>query len=269
MLQSQSPTKMKVSMIKAFSDNYIWAISSNFSEKMALVDPGDADVCIDFIEQQQVQLSSILVTHHHPDHVGGISKLKAYCKKKQWPLTVYGPKSENIPHCDVALDESDTVELAELNLVFNIIDIPGHTSGHIAYLSQDNLFCGDTLFSGGCGRLFEGTPKQMLASLEKLSALPERTHVYCAHEYTQANLNFALTVEPCNSELVFYYNQVLQLREQGIATIPSSILLEKKINPFMRCDKPSIMTSATEYSGDEVNDKLTAFSIIRAWKDNF
>ena len=269
MLQSQSTTNMKVSMIKAFSDNYIWAISSNLANNMALVDPGDADVCIEFIEQQQMQLSTILITHHHADHVGGINKLVNYCQSKQWPLTIYGPESESIPHCDVALNASHIVKLVDLDFEFEIIDLPGHTSGHIAYLSEDNLFCGDTLFSGGCGRLFEGTPSQMLNSLEKLSALPERTHVYCAHEYTQANLNFALTVEPCNSELVYYYNQVLQKREQGIATIPSSIMLEKKINPFLRCDKASLMTSASEFSGEEVNDKLQTFSIIRAWKDNF
>ncbi|WP_259365450.1 hydroxyacylglutathione hydrolase [Colwellia sp. BRX10-3] len=269
MLQSQSTTNMKVSMIKAFSDNYIWAISSNLGQKMALVDPGDANVCIEFIEQEQMQLSSILITHHHADHIGGINKLVEYCKNKQWPLTIYGPESENIPHCDVALNDSHTVKLSDLDLEFSIIDLPGHTSGHIAYLAQDNLFCGDTLFSGGCGRLFEGTPSQMLSSLEKLSALPECTRVYCAHEYTQANLNFALTVEPCNTELVHYYNQVLQKREQGIATIPTSIMLEKKINPFIRCHEASLMTSAGEYSEDTVNDKLKAFTIIRAWKDNF
>lgn len=269
MQQTQSTTIMKVSMIKAFSDNYIWAISSNTSQNMALVDPGDASVCIEFIEQQQLQLSSILITHHHADHVGGINTLVEYCKNKQWPLTIYGPESESIPHCDVALNDSHTVKLADLGFEFSIIDLPGHTSGHIAYLSQDNLFCGDTLFSGGCGRLFEGTPSQMLSSLEKLSALPERTHVYCAHEYTQANLNFALTVEPGNSELVHYYNQVLQKREQGIATIPTSIMLEKKINPFLRCHEPSLMTSASEYSEVKVEDKLKAFTIIRAWKDIF
>ncbi|MFT5637132.1 MAG: hydroxyacylglutathione hydrolase [Cognaticolwellia sp.] len=236
---------------------------------MALVDPGDANVCIEFIEQQKLQLSSILITHHHADHVGGIKKLVEYCKSKQWPLTIYGPESENIPHCDVALSESSKVELTDLDFEFDVIDLPGHTSGHIAYLSQDNLFCGDTLFSGGCGRLFEGTPSQMLCSLEKLSALPERTQVYCAHEYTQANLNFALSVEPDNTELVDYYNQVIQKREQDIATIPTSIMLERKINPFLRCYESSLMTSAAEFSGEKVDDKLQTFTIIRAWKDNF
>ncbi|MGB1261352.1 MAG: hydroxyacylglutathione hydrolase [Cognaticolwellia sp.] len=269
MLQSQTNTNMQVSMIKAFSDNYIWAISSDSSNHMALVDPGDANVCIAFIEQQKLQLSSILITHHHPDHVGGIKQLSDYCKNKQWPLTVYGPENENIPLCDVRLNDSHSVTLADLNLTFEVLDIPGHTRGHIAYLSQDNLFCGDTLFSGGCGRLFEGTPRQMLTSLEKLSALPERTHVYCAHEYTQANLNFALSVEPSNSEVVHYYNQVLNIREQGMATIPTSIMREKKINPFLRCHLPSLMTSASEFSGDEISEKLAAFTVIRGWKDNF
>jgi len=269
MLQSQSTTNMKVSMIKAFSDNYIWAISSNTGNHMALVDPGDANVCIEFIEQEQMQLSTILITHHHADHVGGINTLVEYCKSKQWPLTIYGPEKEKIPHCDVALNEQNKVTLDDLALAFRVIDLPGHTSGHIAYLAEDNLFCGDTLFSGGCGRLFEGTPSQMLTSLEKLSALPERTRVYCAHEYTQANLIFALTVEPTNSELVHYYNQVLQLREQDIATIPTSIMLEKKINPFLRCASATLLASASEFSNNNVTDKLQAFSIIRAWKDNF
>ena len=269
MLQSQSTPNMQVSMIKAFTDNYIWAITSPDCQSMALVDPGDAEVCIEFIEKNNKTLNTILITHHHNDHVGGIEKLVQYCQEKTWPLTIYGPEQENIPHCDVKLNESSIVTLADLNIEFSVIDLPGHTLGHIAYLAQDNLFCGDTLFSGGCGRLFEGTPTQMLSSLNKLSILPERTHVYCAHEYTQANLDFALTVEPSNSELVYYYNQVLQKRANNIATIPSSILQEKKINPFLRCDQETLMASASEYSGEKVTDTLSTFTQIRAWKNNF
>lgn len=269
MLQSQTIPNMQVSMIKAFSDNYIWAISSKSSQALAIVDPGDADVCIQHIEQSNKQLRAILITHHHSDHVGGIEKLLKYCQEKEWPLTIYGPENENIPYCDVKLNDESIVKLDDLALEFSIIDLPGHTSGHIAYLAQDNLFCGDTLFSGGCGRLFEGTPAQMLASLTKLMALPEKTHIYCAHEYTQANLDFALTVEPCNSELVCYYNQVLKKRAQNIATIPTSILQEKMINPFLRCDKESIMTSASEFSGKNISNTLSAFTVIRAWKDSF
>lgn len=269
MLQSQTTSNMQVSMIKAFSDNYIWAISSASNNALAIVDPGDADVCITFIEENQKQLTAILITHHHPDHIGGIKKLVQYCQDNGWPLTIYGPENENIPHCDVKLNENSTVELTDLAITFSIIDLPGHTNGHIAYLAQDNLFCGDTLFSGGCGRLFEGTPEQMLSSLGKLAALPEKTHIYCAHEYTRANLDFALTVEPCNSELVYYYNQVLNKRAQDIATIPSSILQEKKINPFLRCHRESLMASASEFSGETITDSLSAFTVIRAWKDNF
>jgi hydroxyacylglutathione hydrolase len=269
MLQSQTISNMQVSMIKAFSDNYIWAISSDNSQALAIVDPGDADVCIQYIEENNKQLSSILITHHHSDHVGGIDKLLQYCNEKAWPLTVYGPETENIPHCDVKLNEKSVLRLDDLSLEFSIFDIPGHTHGHIAYLAQDNLFCGDTIFSGGCGRLFEGTPAQMLTSLEKLMVLPEKTHIYCAHEYTKANLDFALTVEPCNSELTHYYNQVIQKRAENIATIPTSILQEKMINPFLRCHKESLMTSASEFSGQTVDDTLSTFTVIRAWKDNF
>lgn len=269
MLQSQTTSNMQVSMIKAFSDNYIWAISSSNSNALAIVDPGDADVCIKFIEQSNKQLSTILITHHHSDHVGGIEKLLQYCQEKAWPLTIYGPESENIPHCDIKLNDNSVVKLDDLALEFSVIDLPGHTSGHIAYLAQDNLFCGDTLFSGGCGRLFEGTPAQMLTSLEKLMALPEKTHVYCAHEYTQANLDFALTVEPSNSELVYYYNQVIKKRAENIPTIPSSILQEKMINPFLRCNRESLMESASEFSGEQITDALSTFTVIRAWKDNF
>lgn len=269
MLQSQTTSNMKVSMIKAFSDNYIWAITSSNSQTMALVDPGDAEVCIKFIKDNQKKLSTILITHHHHDHVGGIQKLVQYCQDNAWPLTIYGPENENIPHCDIKVNEQSKVSLSDLAIEFSVLDLPGHTAGHIAYLAQDNLFCGDTLFSGGCGRLFEGTAQQMLNSLEKLSALPEKTHVYCAHEYTKANLDFALTVEPSNAELVHYYNQVQNKRAQNIATIPSSILLEKKINPFLRCQQESIQESAAEYSGEKVNTKLATFTAIRAWKDNF
>lgn len=269
MLQSQTANNMQVSLIPAFSDNYIWAISIPEEKYIALVDPGDGDVCINYLKEHKLALCAILITHHHADHVGGIKKLKEYCETQNDTVTVYGPKGEEIPYCDTPLDENDTVTIDALDTTFSVIDLPGHTRGHIAYLAQDNLFCGDTLFSGGCGRLFEGTPEQMLSSLNKLSALPERTHVYCAHEYTKANLNFALTVEPQNTELVYYYNQVIQKREQNIATIPTSIMLEKKINPFLRCQQQSIMESASEYSGQSVTNAQTAFTIVRQWKDNF
>jgi len=263
-------TPVNITPIKAFNDNYIWVITNK--HMAALVDPGDASVCIDFLEKNQLTLNSILITHHHSDHTGGINQLVDYCQQKQWPLTVYGPENENIPHCDVKLNESNTVTLDELNIDFRIIDLPGHTAGHIAYFAKDHtpiLFCGDTLFSGGCGRLFEGSPEQMLNSLTKLADLPESTRVYCTHEYTQANLAFALTVEPNNQALVNYYNKVNELRSKGHATIPSTIQLEKQINPFLRCNEQSIQASAQQFATDTKATSQDTFTTIRRWKDQF
>lgn len=265
------PRSIKITPIKAFTDNYIWAITNK--TVATLVDPGDASVCIEFLEQNKLTLNSILITHHHSDHTGGINNLVDYCQQKKWSLTVYGPASENIPHCDVKLHENDTVVLDELNIDFRVIDLPGHTAGHIAYVTSIHLtpilFCGDTLFSGGCGRLFEGSPEQMLHSLTKLADLPNNTQVYCAHEYTQANLAFALTVEPNNQELVNYNNKVSKLRSKGYATIPSTIELEKQINPFLRCHKQSIQTSAKQFATNTNASPQDTFTTIRRWKDQF
>ena len=264
---------IKVSAIKAFTDNYIWAITH--SNMVALVDPGDANVCIDFIEQHQLTLNAILITHHHPDHTGGIEKLLAYCQQKQWSITVYGPKNENIPHCDIKLIEDDTVNI--IGIDFSVIDLPGHTAGHIAYFAQANvepffeplLFCGDTLFSGGCGRLFEGSAEQMLHSLNKLANLPESTKVYCAHEYTQANLKFALAVEPQNEALINYSNKVNTLRANKQATIPTSINVEQQINPFLRSHEQAVQTSAMRFDSNTQANALDTFTTIRRWKDQF
>jgi len=262
---------VNISPIKAFSDNYIWAITNKAF--VALVDPGDANVCIEFLEKNQLILDSILITHHHSDHTGGIKELVEYCQQKQWSLTVYGPENENIPHCDVKLNENSHVVLDALNIDFQIIELPGHTAGHIAYFSDVQptpcLFCGDTLFSGGCGRLFEGTPEQMLNSLTKLATLPDDAQMYCTHEYTQANLEFALTVEPNNQDLIHYANKVEELRSKEQPTIPSTILLEKQINPFLRCDKQSIQISAQAFSTETQATIQDTFTTIRRWKDQF
>jgi len=266
-----SLTTIKVTPIKAFIDNYIWAITN---EHVAiLVDPGDANVCIEFLEKNKLTLGAILITHHHSDHTGGITELVDYCQQKQWLMTVYGPANENIPHCDVKLKENDTVVLDEFNINFKIIDLPGHTAGHIAYFANEHLspllFCGDTLFSGGCGRLFEGSPEQMLNSLTKLANLPDNTRVYCTHEYTQANLAFALTVEPSNQALVIYSNSVNELRSEDHATIPTTIKLEKQINPFLRSHKQSVQASAQQFSTGTNATPLDTFTTIRRWKDKF
>ncbi|WDD96791.1 hydroxyacylglutathione hydrolase [Thalassomonas actiniarum] len=259
--------------IKAFTDNYIWSIGSKASNEIALVDPGDAKVCIEFIEKNQLQLASILITHHHHDHVGGIKALVDYCRQKDWELTVYGPVKENIPHCNVKLAQDDQISLESLGLTLKIIDVPGHTSGHIAYVGEHTLFCGDTLFSGGCGRLFEGSPAQMLNSLQKLAALPGHTLVYCTHEYTSANLDFALTIEPDNQALVAYREQVQALRAQDESSLPSTIAREKEINPFLRCHQTgvqkNILGSLSSNTGDNQALTLATFTEVRHRKDNF
>jgi len=258
-----------VTAITAFSDNYIWAIGSNDNNQLVLVDPGDAQVCIDYIENHNQILSGILITHHHPDHVGGINALVEYCKQNSWSLTIYGPSNENIPQRDIPLIEGDVVDLSSIGIKLEVLDLPGHTAGHIAFFNERYLFCGDTLFSGGCGRLFEGTAQQMHQSLAKLSNLPDSTKVFCAHEYTAANLSFALTVDPENVELINYFNQVIELRSTNQATIPTTIGLEKEINPFLRCQYKALQESASDYTNGKVALGTETFSVLRHWKNNF
>ena len=276
-MQSQTLKPILITPIPAFTDNYFWAITSPdltladgvTLKNVALVDPGDAKPCIKFLEENNLQLCAILITHHHADHTGGVAELKNYCQSKNWPITVYAPQNEKITHVDVRVKDKQIIEISALELSFEIIDLAGHTLDHIGYYSNDVVFCGDTLFSGGCGRIFEGTPKQILTALTRLTNLPDRTHVYCAHEYTLANLTFALAVEPKNAELVHYYNQVLERRENNISTIPTSILLEKKVNPFLRCDQQEIIDSASDFCGHKTLNALETFTAIRQWKNDF
>ncbi|OUS31398.1 hydroxyacylglutathione hydrolase [Thalassotalea sp. 42_200_T64] len=259
----------QVTAIKAFNDNYIWCITKGASSSCTLVDPGDANVCIEFIKENQLTLNTILITHHHQDHVGGLKKLAEFCQENDWPLSIFGPAGESIQLLEHKLEESDQVSLYDDELIFTVIDLPGHTSGHIAYYSNGILFCGDTLFSGGCGRLFEGSAAQMHHSLAKLAHLPADTKVYCAHEYTLANLNFARTIEPNNSQLQSYYDNVVRLREQDIATIPTTIGLEKQINPFLRSHVDSVQQSAKQNSQHLLQNDVDVFAMIRSLKDNF
>ena len=266
MTQSQTSNQHTVSAIPAFNDNYIWAIGHINQTEITLVDPGDADVCLEYIKTHQKKLTHILITHHHQDHVGGVAQLTAYCQQQGWPLVVYGPQNDPVT-CDHKLNSSHEITIDDIGLTLSIIDLPGHTLGHIAYYGRDMLFCGDTLFSGGCGRIFEGTPEQMFSSLNKLKNLPERTRVYCAHEYTLANLNFALCVEPNNAELIHFYNRITKLRKQGGYSIPSSIYQEKLINPFLRCDQANIHISVTEHCDKPLQEDIDVFTQLRLWKD--
>lgn len=257
---------INITAIHAFNDNYIWAITQGNEPELTLVDPGQAQPCIDYIEANQLKLTNILVTHHHRDHVGAI---KALAEQYGDDIKVYGPANENIPLCGNPLAEGDNVELDKPKLCLQVLDVPGHTAGHIVYYNDDVLFSGDTLFSGGCGRLFEGTAAQMHSSLAKLKQLPPTTAVYCAHEYTLANLAFAQAVEPNNNTLNEYVEAAKQLRAQEIATIPTTIARELAINPFLRADQPAVKQSVEKYSNESLNDEVDIFAAVRRWKDEF
>lgn len=256
---------LDVAPIRAFNDNYIWLIRSPTApSRVAVVDPGDAQPVIDTLKTQNLELAAILVTHHHRDHVGGVSALK-----EQYGAEVWGPAGEDIPGRTVAVAEGSGVRIKALGLEFQVLDIPGHTRGHVAYYGHGALFCGDTLFSAGCGRLFEGTPAQMTASLAKLKALPPATRVFCGHEYTVNNLKFALAVEPENQAARTYLEHALQLRSSDLPTLPSTLELEAAVNPFLRCDRPAVQDSAGRRTGGTPATAVEVFTVIRQWKDSF
>jgi hydroxyacylglutathione hydrolase len=256
---------LKVTPVRAFSDNYIWLIHGQRDpDLVAIVDPGDAQPVLDHMVTEGLGAAAILVTHHHADHVGGVSRLVDELR-----IPVYGPASEGIPNRDVALAEGDRVELESMGLEFQVLDCPGHTAGHIAYLGHGALFCGDTLFSAGCGRLFEGTPAQMTASLAKLSALPDETRVFCAHEYTLSNLRFAAAVEPENEDITEYTARAKELRAVDRPTLPSTLGLERAVNPFLRCGETAVRQAAETHAGKALEDPVAVFGTVRAWKDQF
>lgn len=252
-----------VSAIKAFDDNYIWLIDNG---KAALVvDPGDATPVIAQLAQRGLELAGILNTHHHFDHVGGIAELK-----QNWPnLTIYGPPTQSLS--EVHCRQDDRIE-ALPGFELEIIDIPGHTLDHIAFYHNADkplLFCGDTLFAGGCGRLFEGSPQQMLDSLDRLSQYPINTLVYCAHEYTLSNLRFAMAVEPNNEQLKQRFEADTAKRQQLQATVPSTLEIEIATNPFLRCASTSIQAAARLQTGQNSHSEVEVFAAIRQWKDSF
>lgn len=258
--------KNQLHAISAFNDNYIWLLHNQ--QHAVVVDPGDATPVMATLNELGLELDAILITHHHHDHVGGIEELKQHFPK----AIVYGPTLESIPKRDEALQEGDTIELPHLHLSLKVLDIPGHTTGHIAYFgyNQDEpfIFCGDALFSGGCGRVFEGTAAQMVESLSKITALPPTTLVCCAHEYTLSNLNWALQVEPDNPDLQNYHKAVVKLRKNNQPTLPSTVGLEKKINPFLRTHIPAVQLNAAAYSQCQALDNIDVFAQLREWKNH-
>ena len=255
---------MNLLALPAFEDNYLWFLHDG--QRALVVDPGDAEPVLEALQRLGLQLQGILVTHHHGDHTRGVAALR-----QATGATVYGPARERIPEPYQALHGGQTVSV--LSLGWQVIDVPGHTAGHIAYYAPavDDaplLFCGDTLFSGGCGRLFEGTPAQMLASLDALAALPPATRVCCAHEYTLSNLRFALAVEPGNAELINYARQCQQQREQGQSTLPSTIGTERAVNPFLRSRQPAV-AQAVRAHAPSAYDEVAVFAALREWKNSF
>ena len=256
---------LSILTVPAFDDNYLWLIHDG--SKAIVVDPGDATPILQALKENGLRLEAILLTHHHSDHVGGVEELLSH-----GPVPVYGPAHDNIASVSVPLDDGDCVTIDGLALSLQVIAVPGHTFGHIAYYAEKlgAVFCGDTLFAGGCGRLFEGTPAQMLNSLDQLAALPDTTSVYCAHEYTLSNLKFALAVEPENQALQERILREQDKRANGVPTVPSTILLEKQTNPFLRTRVPTLIAHLVTLGKSTANqDEARYFADLREWKNNF
>lgn len=256
---------LKIDALPAFNDNYIWLLQDPLTCCCAVVDPGDAQPVLDWLDNHPGwRLSDILITHHHFDHVGGIERLKAASGAR-----VAGPAREKIPHCDLPLDEG--AHLQVLGNDFRVMEVPGHTLGHIAYFQPEQhwLFCGDTLFAAGCGRLFEGTPEQMHASLQRLAALPDDSLIYCTHEYTLSNLRFAAAVEPDNPAVQQRLREVEGWRREGRSSLPSNLALERASNPFLRIDVKAVQEKIDERDGAAQRLPSQVFAALRAWKDHF
>ena len=256
---------LQIEALPAFTDNYLWLLQDPVSRRCAVLDPGDAAPVLAWLAAHPGwRLSDILVTHHHWDHVDGIEALKRTSGARVW-----GPAHETIPGRDQGLSEGDCIEV--LGRSFQVLDVPGHTLGHIAYYQAEQalLFCGDTLFAGGCGRLFEGTPAQMFHSLSRLASLPAHTGVYCTHEYTLSNLRFAQAVEPQNPAIAQRLAEVTQWRAAGRISLPSNLALELATNPFLRCAETSVKEKIDERDGRQNRTPDEVFARLRAWKDKF
>ncbi|EKD70455.1 MAG: Hydroxyacylglutathione hydrolase [uncultured bacterium] len=253
---------MEIIPITALKDNYIWAIIDSQKKSALVVDPGEAKPVIDFLKQQQLTLVGILITHHHWDHTNGITELK-----EKFNIPVIGSAKENVSGVTKSVKEPDMIDLN--NKIFYVLDIPGHTLGHIAYYGLNSIFCGDTLFSAGCGRLFEGTPEQMYMTLQKMAALPDVTKIYCGHEYTQNNLRFSLTVEPSNQDSIERLKFVNELRSQHLPTLPSTLKIEKLTNPFLRCDSSELIENVEKFTKKKLSHPIEVFQWLRKWKDEF
>jgi len=248
--------------LRAFADNYIWTLRD--ARCAAVVDPGDARPVLEYLEREKLELVAILNTHHHADHVGGNAGLLA-----RWKVPVFGPYDDRIGEVTQRLKDGERCELPHFGIEFEVFEIPGHTRTHIAFHGAGMLFCGDTLFAVGCGRLFEGTPRQMHDSLTRLMRLPDDARVYCGHEYTLANIRFAKAAEPGNAALLELEAKAKALRDRDQPTLPSTVGQEKATNPFVRVREPTVIASANRYAGKTLNDPVSVLAAIREWKNRF
>ena len=250
--------------VPVLGDNYVWLLRPAGADRVVVVDPGDARPVLEALAADGLGVEAVLVTHHHGDHVGGIGGLL-----QRHPAPVWGPAAEPVARVDHPVGEGDRVTLFDGRLVLTVLAVPGHTLGHVAYAGDGFALVGDTLFAGGCGRLFEGTPEQMYRSLDRLVALGDATELYCAHEYTAANLRFAAHVEPDNRALADRIREVAELRHRGTPTVPSTVGLERATNPFLRCLEPPVVAAAQRHAGRTVQPGGDTFAVVRTWKDGF
>ncbi len=248
--------------LRAFSDNYIWTLRD--ATHAIVVDPGDAKPVLDYLAAEKLELAAIIITHHHSDHIGGVKALLA-----KHPVPVYGPHDPRVPDATQRLAEGDSITLPHFGIRLTVMEVPGHTSSHIAYHGNGMLFCGDTLFAAGCGRLFEGTPAQMHDSLSKFMRLPDDTRVYCTHEYTLSNIRFARAADPANHALMEWEARAKALREVDVPTVPTTIALERATNPFVRCTESGVVAAASARAGKPLADPVSVLATIREWKNNF
>ncbi len=254
---------MKIDPIPAFDDNYIWCLSNSERNFAVVVDPGDATPVLSHLKKHGLQLMAILITHKHWDHIGGIQRLI-----EVYPgVPVYGPRNEMIDGVTLKVGEGESIELHEIGAIFEVLDVPGHTEGHVAYLGAGVLFCGDTLFAAGCGRVFSGTHAQLNASLQKIASLSPATRLYCAHEYTLDNLGFAQWVEPESMALKQRIQRDRASRKAGLPTLPSTLKDELATNPFLRCHIQGVKQAAEKYAGRELPNGEAVFTTVRNWKD--
>lgn len=259
-----SGTMTRISPIPAFDDNYIWLLRDPERGLATLVDPGDAEPVVAALADEDLALAAILITHHHPDHTGGVMDLLAAFPD----ALVFGPRDRRIPGLTRPVAEGDEVRVPGHSEAFRVLEVPGHTATHIAYLGGRTLFCGDTLFAAGCGRVFDGTSEQLARSLARLAALPPETLCYCAHEYTLANLGFAAWVEPNNAARADRQRDAEARRARHEPTVPSSLALELATNPFLRTGEPAVVAAAERFAGIRLQDEIEVFTALRRWKDS-